>query len=199
MPDVSLTTFMDFVSKSGSAKLTVVRQWKNKPEYHPARDFYKLVRDTIVEMHRSGGVPGMLAGLLDGLGNQNRLAHYPSVIDGYSRWLSRRRHEWFGPPNASWAHGDLAVTVNPELGLVISDVPHIIKLYFKAEPLSRQNAAVIMGLMGLACRDQVGDDHMVGVLDVRNARLYTRGVGIDTDTALLRGEAAYWLTVWPEV
>ncbi len=44
---VSLTTFVDFVSKSGTPKITVVRRFKRGDAYRPAFDFYKPVRDAM--------------------------------------------------------------------------------------------------------------------------------------------------------
>jgi len=53
MPAISLTTFVDFVIKSGTPRITYVRKTKQLygQGYSPARDFWKPLRDRIVEMH----------------------------------------------------------------------------------------------------------------------------------------------------
>ena len=49
MPQISLTDFVDIVSTSGTPKATKVKQVKYRPAYNPAIDFYKRIRDDIVE------------------------------------------------------------------------------------------------------------------------------------------------------
>jgi len=41
MPEISLTDFVDFTSASGTSKLSKLKQFKSRPEYEPAFDFYK--------------------------------------------------------------------------------------------------------------------------------------------------------------
>lgn len=40
---ISLTDFINFVNKSGTQKMNQVRQIKNRTEYEPWGDFYKLI------------------------------------------------------------------------------------------------------------------------------------------------------------
>jgi len=56
VPTISLTSFVDFVSKAGTPKLTVVKNAKQQlaEGYDPATDFYKAIRDGIIGMHKSG-------------------------------------------------------------------------------------------------------------------------------------------------
>jgi len=53
--ELSLTDFVDFVCKSGSTKLTKVKQIKNREDYSPATDFYKALREGIQDIHRKNG------------------------------------------------------------------------------------------------------------------------------------------------
>ena len=52
---ISLTDFVDFVSKSGTSKLTKVKQIKGRRSYHPAFDFWKLMRDEIFHNYPKKG------------------------------------------------------------------------------------------------------------------------------------------------
>lgn len=52
---VSLTDFIDFVNKSGNSKMTKVKQVKYRNTYHPASDFYKALREEIIETHKING------------------------------------------------------------------------------------------------------------------------------------------------
>ena len=53
---VRLTNFVDFVTKTATPKLTVVRKQKkeNAEKYEVYTDFYKAVREGIVNMHKKG-------------------------------------------------------------------------------------------------------------------------------------------------
>lgn len=52
--EISLTDFVDFVCKSGTAKLTKVRQIKERDDYSPKTDFYKALREGVIENHETG-------------------------------------------------------------------------------------------------------------------------------------------------
>lgn len=53
-PDLSLTDFVDFVHKSGTARATHLRQIKERPDYEPAFDFYRPLRNKLAEVHGAG-------------------------------------------------------------------------------------------------------------------------------------------------
>ncbi len=54
MKAVSLTTFVDFINKAGPPKMTVVRNWLDDDEYDPRKDYWKRLRDGIVNVHSRG-------------------------------------------------------------------------------------------------------------------------------------------------
>lgn len=199
MPEVSLTTFLDFVSKSGMAKLGVVREWKNKPKYHPSRDYYKPVRDTIVGLHESGGAMAALDGLLLNLSSDSKVQNYEAVIQGYRKWRGRKGLTWFEPPNRTWTHAELDINVNPELGLEINGEPHVIKLYFKADTLSKGRIAVVNRLMNLACAEESPEGSVMSILDLRRARLHMLAMPNDDVDTQLKAEVAFWMSAWPNV
>ena len=49
---ISLTEFVDVIIKAGTEKLTKVRNIKNKPEYDPRFDFYRPLRNYLIEYHK---------------------------------------------------------------------------------------------------------------------------------------------------
>ena len=63
MEKVSLTYFVDFVMKSGTPKLSVVRDFKERDKYEPFADFYKMVREAMVESHK-GPLPKKIKELI---------------------------------------------------------------------------------------------------------------------------------------
>ena len=196
MDPVSLTTFVDFVSKAGSPKLTVVRKWKHR-DYKPETDFYKRIRERVIELHRDNRPASFLDAVLAGLSDSKKQQVYPALVEGHRRWCRAKKTAWFDPPSALWRHGDLAVNVNPELGLEINGAPHLVKLYFKAEKLAPSRVAIVTHMMDIVCCGTVPDGCQMAVLDLRRGRLLTGHRDPDMES-LLRGEAAYWMAVWPD-
>lgn len=187
---VPMTTFMDFVSKAGTTKVTVVRGFK-KGEYGPAMDFYKAVREAIVDVHAGGKPKTALDLVLGGLKDPKKVAHYPPIVAGHKKFWGKRKLGWFKPPKADWTGGGLTVSVNPELGLEIDGVPHIVKLYFKEPRLAKKSLPIMTRLLekGLALGSATP---ALAILDVRRAALHVAPpppVGID---AMLASEAAYF-------
>ena len=160
---VSMTTFMDFIVASGTKRITCIAAAK-KPygrPYHPSRDFYRPLRDGIVQMHQQGHELLWLDSLLEGITDAKKLSFYPKCIEGYKKALSGKSLAWISCTPKTWKSGGLEVRVNPELGLVIDDLPHAVKLYFKAETLSQAAVEPIVRLIdfdaqeprSVRCRD----------------------------------------------
>ncbi len=198
MPTVSLTTFIDFVAKAGTPKVTVVRNWKAR-DYSLLTDFYKQLRDAIADLHRQAKPGPALDELLSELTDKKKMANYPAAVHGYRKWLGKRQMAWFEPVSGNWQYAGLKVNVNPELGLTIKGAPHLIKLYLKADELAKNRVDAITHLMGLACGKAAPKGCTMGVLDVRRAHLITPTVPIPGLDSLLRGEAAAWMAIWPDV
>ena len=190
---VSLTTFVDFVSKAGTPKATVMRKWKESGEYDVVTDFYKRVREAIVEYHKNGmpidtAFPGC---------DKKKLPHFDSIVAGHKKWVRRKDLKWFAPSMEVWQCGQMSVSINPELGLIVGGVPHLIKLYFKGEKLAKSRVNIITQLMTTALASVARKHCVMAVLDVRKARLFA---GQGNDPRLedqLRAEAAYWNALWP--
>ena len=190
---------MDFVSKSGRPKYTEVKNWKNRNEYSPISDFYKKLRETIIEMHKKGGDKKKLSGITAKLSDVNKKNNYPAMIDGYKKWMGRKSFKWFEPTKKEWHFNDFKLNVNPELGLYIGDAPYLIKLYFKAEKLSKKKADMITNIIAKVCFEQTPKYCNFCVLDVRNSHLYKASEVNPEILTLLKGEAAFWQQVYSEI
>ncbi len=195
---ISLTTFVDFVSKSGTPKITVVRRFKHGAAYRPTFDFYKPVRDAIVDVHEHGKRRKALDAIVAGLQDPRKLAAFTAVVRGHKKFMRRHAASWFDPPKGSWVEGGIVVHVNPELGLEIRGVPHVVKLYFKAEPMPKKNVATIARLMAKALGEP-GSRTSFGVLDVRRGVLHVPSGGVPGIDALLASEAASFAAILASV
>jgi hypothetical protein len=193
MESISLSYFVDFVLRSGTPKLTGVKEFKeNKDEIYT--DFYRSVREAIVEMHQTGLEPSCLDAFVEAQTDTRRCRIYPGVVAGYQKFLRSGKMKWFEPPTRALPLGGIALNVNPEVGLVIDGTPHAIKLYFRSDPLSSKRVAVIIHLLTTAFAT-TWPGTVFSVLDVRNAKLHSSKPNPRLNL-LLRGEAAAFSTIY---
>lgn len=189
MDHVSLTYFVDFAMKSGMPKLAVVRDFKEREEYEPVADFYKLVREAMMQAHKEAQPKKFLDRFYASVKDEKRRKVYLDVLRGYKRFLGRKSIGFFEPPQSLWKIGDLELHINPELGILIDDVPHVIKLYFKEGRLVNNRVASVVHVMNLALR-AASPDGVIGILDVRHSRFLGPNIVHPNVNALLEGEAA---------
>jgi hypothetical protein len=87
------------------------------------------------------------------------------------------------------------VSVNPELHAKINGKPHLLKLYFKSDPLSKQNINIVLHLL----QKKAPKGTSVGILDVRRSKLFTPTVSIPGMDAFLKAEAIAFSSLWASV
>jgi hypothetical protein len=199
MPRISLTDFVDIVSKSGTPKATKVAQIKNRPDYEPAVDFYKPLREFIVDHHKRALPKFASAEALASIADPKKMTNYPEAIDGYRRWWGNKALEWFDTPVGTFSSHGVDVVVNPELGLVVNGRSYVIKLYFKADPLSKARVDIVTHMMEETLRGSLLGGEIMAVLDVRRAKLISPTVPIPRLTAALNAELAYVAAMWGSV
>lgn len=200
--EISLTDFIGFVNKMGSAKLSHVRKIKDRPEYEHYMDFYKPIREAILKLHKNNEGKDVLDTLLSHLSDDKKKNNYPALINGYKKFLGRKKFEWVKPPKKDWKVGDVVITVNPELGLEEkkkdgSSNFYIVKLYFKEEPLKKAQASQILTLMEMQLRSKVNEPEIkFAILDIRRSRLHIKYDQELKELPLLLGEAQSFATMW---
>lgn len=199
MPKLSLTDFVDVVLKSGTPKATKIAQVKRRPEYHPALDYYKKLRDRLIETHSEGMTKTFLSDLIPEIDDQKKIRHYVDIVGAYKKWWGRKQLEWFDPPNQHFSYNGVDVMVNPELGLRVNGEPHLIKLYFKPDPLQKNRTEIITHLMAKCLSDEVEDGTKMSILDIRSSNLISPTVPIAGLDAMLMAELAYIATLWPAI
>jgi hypothetical protein len=197
MIEITLTEFVDFVIKSGSPKVTVVKNCKKRHQetYDPKTDFYKKLRDGIVDFHRRAQPKAALDALVHGIADKNKVVAYPILVAAYKRFLGRKNFAWFQPPKESWIHSTLSVTLNPELGVEIEGEPHLIKLYFKDQQPSKLQVNSILHLLHLELENKK-QPRTIALLDIRRAKLITMGTPDPLLTPLVQGEALSFAQIY---
>ena len=192
--EISLTDFVDFVIKSGSPKLTHVKHIKKRPEYHPTYDFYKIVREGIQQYHQDGNSKSQLDDILQNVNDQRKIPKYSKIIKGYKKFIGKKKISYFAPPFDHWRIGNLDVRINPEIGLNIDGNTHIIKLYFKAEDLSKNRITQILALMNEVFKKN--GNYKFSIIDIRKSKLHTYEDNNNDLIPLLKGEANSFETIW---
>ncbi len=168
MDRISLTGFVDFVLEAGAGGEGDPLK-ERKGDASP--DYYHPLRDAIVEMHREDLLPMVLEAVISREPSEKKRRVFARVIDGYRRFLGTGAMKWFDPPRTRYRMGAHEVDVNPELGLAIDETPHVIKMYFRGEPLTPRRTSVMLSL--LAGRlGRICPGHVFGVLDVRHGKLH---------------------------
>jgi hypothetical protein len=194
--ELSLTDFVDFVCKSGSTKLTKVKQIKNREDYSPATDFYKALREGIQGIHRKNGKKKELKAILDSVSDPKKIKNYAESIEGYKKFWGRKEPVWFEPPMKHWIVGELDVRINPELALEFDGKKFLIKLYFKSDKLSKEKITQVLTLMESELRSEVDADVNMAILDVKNGKLFIKEDRDLTLLPLLKGEAMSFEIMW---
>ena len=200
--DISLTSLVDVVSKSGTPKATCVKQIKAQltAPYDPRNDYYKILREGIADIHAAGQPKTALSAIVGRVGDPKRAGTYASLVADYASWWGRKNIGWFAPPRSIWTPpgSGIGITVNPELGLDINGVRHVVKLYFKSEPLTKARIEVITHLMHQEFAAGANAGTQFSVLDMRRKKLHNvqppSVVG-----PILVAEVAYIDSLWDHV
>ncbi len=174
MIKISLADFIDFVTTIGQPKYNVVKRLVNREVYHPKFDFWKPLRECIVECHRNNIKLDELDNILSKLTDKKKLKNYPPIINSYQSFLRRKKTEWFEPPKSDVKLAGMDIRLNPELGLVINGQINIIKLYFKSEKLSQNKIDIIILFMQKHLLKKEYKNALVSILDVAQKKLYNK-------------------------
>lgn len=200
MPRLSLSDTVDIISKAGSPKATKVSQVKNRDQYQPFSDFYKRLKSGIIDIHEAGGTKSALDNIATSQTDSKKRSVYPVVIKGYKKWWGSKQLGWYAPFSQTYTQHGVDVRVNPDLGLYINGVPHLIKLYLKDEKLMKARVDVITALMETALGAQAQPGTVMAVIDVRNGKMFT-GTGVPATTQrmmnMVDAELAYVASIWP--
>lgn len=203
--EISLTDFIDFVNKMGSPKLNHVKNIKERPEYEPYMDFYKVIREAIIQLHKKKHKKEFLDTVLKDLTDPKKKNCYPEIVNGYKKFLGRRKFEWITPPRKDWKVRNINITVNPEIGLEEKKKNgtsnfYIVKLYFKDEALKKAQADQILTLMEMQLRSKVKYPEVkFAILDVRRNRFHAKKDHELKELPLLQGEARSFATIWDNI
>lgn len=170
--DIGQSDLLDYALTTGIAQQRIVRNIKYRPEYDPRNDYWKRLRDCIAKMHQRAEPFAVLDDLC-GVVPVKKQPNYQSAVLVYKRFMRNKAIDWFKPIRRSWKHDSLTVSINPELGLVINGTPHVIKLYFRDEPLKKDKVLGIIQLMETTLGTYHPAETIYSILDVPRNKLLT--------------------------
>ena len=201
MQNISLTSFLDISARFGTPKITKITQCKKQLEdgYDPRHDFWKGLRDSIISLHKEKRDKHSLERILDQLRDKKKITAYPKAIDGYFKFIGKKKISWFSPKRGKYTQGNITVLVNPELGLNIKNTPHLIKLYFKSDPISKRRVAVTCHMMDKSLRKHSPKGTIMCVLDVQRGKLHHASTPVSGLDIALKGELSYIEAVWDDI
>ena len=177
--------------------MTHVNALRKRGQYNPATDYYKGLREAIVEFHTTGSKDPTI---LDRAVAEHAISHKgskcPDRLSTYRRFLGRKNVEWFHPPKGEWRFEELVVRMNPELGLRWNGSCTVIKLYWKEAKLTRRQVEMILYMMHSVLGPLGPDDAQMAILDIPAANLISAPVPTQNLMPLLRAEARALMELW---
>lgn len=194
---ISMTNFVDFVITSGNPRITQVKNIRNLygEKYKPHKDYWRILREEIINYHKKGEAKVDLDGILSNIENSPKEQNYGVCIASYKRWLGRKKINWIGSSKTTWCSDRLCVKVNPELGLSIDGKDYAIKLYFRAKKLSKTRIDTILYLIRKSLPKSKRFS-TPGILDVQRGKLFIPTRKINGIDILLEGEVSGFLSMW---
>jgi hypothetical protein len=195
MVKIPLTTFLDFTTASGTARLTQVRKAHRQEgvAYQPATDYWRPLRNGIRDAFEADwSAVDAIDHLKQVSSDPRKQDRYQQCLSGLERWT---RNTTFGRSirrSGVWESGGLLVTVNPELLLEIDGVPTAVKLYFRGQILAKPSVNTLLYLIGEA----VPGNPRPAILDVPRGRLIVETVAVADLDIVLEGDAAQFMTMW---
>ncbi|HDR7782812.1 MULTISPECIES: hypothetical protein [Bacillus] len=197
---VGLTQFLDFTLKSSAAKTNFVKNLKSQPEYHPVFDYWKQLRETVIKFHKNE-LPFECFETLVQTVDQKKKQNYIDVIKQYKKFIKNKDVSWFDPGKSHWLSDNLIVRSSPELGLLINDEPHLIKLFFKGkkERIDKYNINSTLTLLNESTFSNEYNDVNYTVLNIQKNKMYTNNSINNDHLIALESEAHQLCYLWNKI
>lgn len=198
-PAIGLTQFVDYTLKGSGGQLSEVRKIKYQDEYHPAFDYWKILREGIVKLHSDNLEIESLYSLGSSVDDKKKI-NYRDAIKAYAKFLKNKNIVWFNPPKATWIYNELTIRSSPELGLILNNQPYLIKLYFKEKSLTKRSVKDVLTLMAHShYEDEFPLNTKFALLDVRKSKLVFFEDYQADDLLVLESHAHQFLYLWEKV
>jgi hypothetical protein len=192
---ISSTDFVDFINKKGTRKITKVKEVNNRGEYNPAFDFYRGLRNQIIDTLKYNRESVNITDYVNELNDSKKRANYDNVSKGFLKFLKKNNYSWVNPNQGLYEISELSINVNPEVGLSIKGELYLVKLYFKDDNLGKEEAQVFLNLMQQTLCDGIFKDYKCALLDLRKGKLHKHNHKEFIED-LFMAEAETFISLW---
>ncbi|MCP2258358.1 hypothetical protein LX15_002052 [Streptoalloteichus tenebrarius] len=196
---ISLGSFVDYSVGTGSMRITTVMQQRRLYDNPTVfgLSFYPRIINAIRAGRASNDDHAALAPVVEAARPAQR-PHYEAVAEGWLECVRRWKPEVVPVGSTRWRRGELDLGITPHLGLRERDgSTHVVFLYVKERPLTRDGASVALRLMERH-RDVLLPGAEPLVIDVRRRRHHRLPARVNRAKldAWIDGEAAAYVTHW---
>jgi hypothetical protein len=196
MIKISLTDFVDYISNSGTNKISKVRNLKTRGNYHPSKDYYKDIRLKLVEVLNNDLPVSYLEEFLED-SHPRKSVNYQAIVWGFKKFKRTVKGTFFVPDKTIWSLDELLVSINPEIGFIDQENQiHFLKFYFKDQKLMQGEVDLVTHLLKKSY--PVEDIHH-GILDFKRGRILkpsSKQFPLDT---LLEYEVSSLVALWEKI
>lgn len=197
MPSILVKEFSAIATQSGTKKLTLIKNQKNKKPYHPSTDYYKGFREKIVTIFKHKQQLNELTKLADKLSDDNKKNNYNILAKKFVLWAKGKNISWHEPLRNIYLSNQTEIICNPELNVAIDGKKHIIKLYFSVkEPMTRERANYICYLMQSSIDI---NDVVYAVLDINTRKMFTFSGDLQIFSIAVESEIAWFERAWQQL
>lgn len=201
---ISLTQFIDFSTKvSTSAKINFIKKVKSDPDYSPAIDYWKQLRDEIRRIHEKGLPIEDLYNLSNNVSDAKK-ENYIKNIRNYVKFVKKHEVEFFSTGKGFWQYDSLHVRTAPELGLKIDGQNYLIKNYYKKNSkntkLTKKSIATTLTMMDLSMLEfEKPPNTKFAVINLQKGAIHESTPIMESDVLELKIEAGTLLDIWKQV
>lgn len=197
MPSIYVKEFSAIATQSGTKKLTSIKNQKNKPAYHPSKDYYKAFREKISDIFKHKLQLSDLSDIATNQTDFKKKGNYAILAKSFISWAKGKNIQWHDPIKNIYHSSQTEIICNPELNLTVNGSDYIIKLYFSVnDPMNQERANYICYLMESSIDI---DDMTYAVLDVKTKKLFTFTGNRDIFHIAVESEIASLEKAWAQL
>lgn len=176
-------------------KLSKIKRIKNRI-YSPASDYYKPLREAIIEVTSSGDDANNIFATIQSA-HHTRQENYTKICENFIHWITTKNGwAWQTPPRGYYGDSTIGVRVNPELAFVDKfGGLHIVKLHFNQDSLSRGRLDVAGCLFFQSLAPKCPESTKFYFLDLHQPKLFSVKQTDNADV-FLDAELQYIKSIW---
>ncbi|MDB5478895.1 MAG: hypothetical protein JWM96_1390 [Alphaproteobacteria bacterium] len=195
MITISLSDFINFTAKSGTTRLSHIREIKNRKPYLKRVDYWHEARESIFDFHADSALTKDYFDVVTKTprflkADSAKLNNCIDRLQKYKTFLGRKQITVNKLVKCDWRYSkDLTVRINPELHATINDETYLLKLYFKDDLLDKRRTDIALYLIKKATQELDLNIDYYALLELYRPKLWKQAEPNDSLEPLLIGDA----------